>query len=313
MKILKICFTDFWFGFDYANNFFTNKLNLIFELEIDEINPDLIIYSTYGTKFLKYTRAIKVIYIAENVRPSYAECDYSLSFDYSSNNDRNLRYPLYVLYGLPASMLLPKDSEIILKDKKQFCNMVVSNGAAQERIDFFNILNKLERVDSGGKILNNIGGPVLDKLSFIKNYRFSIAFENSSFSGYTTEKILEPMKVNSIPIYWGSPSVAEEFNDKSFINVHDFSNLKAAAEHVMKIEKNQELLKNMLSEPWFKNNKVTKYFENDEFNLFFENIIESKKSSSKYYYTQRQGKAIYNVIRKKIISKIFQKSYCHIS
>ena len=313
MILIKICFTDFWSQFNYYDNFFIRKLRLKFNIIIDEINPDVIIYSTYGTQFLKYTRAIRVIYIAENVRPSFSECDYSLSFDYPGYNNRNLRYPLYVMYGLPASMLLPKDSEIILKDKNHFCNMVVSNGAAPERIDFFNILNKLQRVDSGGKILNNIGGPVLDKLSFIKDYRFSIAFENSSFCGYTTEKILEPMKVNSIPIYWGSPSIAEEFNDKSFINVHDFSNLKAAAEHVIKIENNQELLKNMLSEPWFKNNKVTKYFENEEFNLFFETIFERKKSNSKYYYTKKQGKAIYSVIRKKIISKILKKSYCHIS
>ena len=313
MKILKICFTDFWFGFNNNNNFFTNKLQKLFIIEIDEINPELIIYSTYGTKFLKYPRAIKVIYIAENVRPSYLESDYSLSFDYPTNNNKNLRYPLYVLYGIAPAIFSPKDPEKILINKKKFCNMVVSNGAAKERIEFFNILNKIQRVDSGGKILNNIGGPVSDKLSFIKDYRFSIAFENSSFPGYTTEKILEPMKVNSVPIYWGSPIVTEEFNEKSFINVHAFSDLKAAANHVIKVENNLELLKSMLSEPWFKNNKITRYFEDDEFNLFFESIIENNKIYSKYYYTIKQGKAIYNVIRKKIMCKIYKKAYCHVS
>ena len=38
----------------------------------------------------------------------------------------------------------------------------------------------------------------------------TIAFENSSFPGYTTEKIFEPMLEGSIPIYWGNPRVDED-------------------------------------------------------------------------------------------------------
>ena len=35
-------------------------------------------------------------------------------------------------------------------------------------IDFFHKLNEYKKVDSGGKYLNNIGKPVVDKMDFIK-------------------------------------------------------------------------------------------------------------------------------------------------
>ena len=37
-----------------------------------------------------------------------------------------------------------------------------------------------------------------------KKYKFNICFENSSTPGYVTEKIIQSMYVNSIPIYWGT-------------------------------------------------------------------------------------------------------------
>ena len=56
-------------------------------------------------------------------------------------------------------------------------------------------------------------------MDFIKDYKFVISFENSSYPGYTTQKLIEPMLVNSSPIYWGNKSVGKDFNTKSFINV----------------------------------------------------------------------------------------------
>jgi glyoxylate carboligase len=54
--------------------------------------------------------------------------------------------------------------------------------------------------------MNNIGYIVDNKRQFQSEYKFSIAFENNAhrpqYPGYTTEKIMEPMTVNSIPIYW---------------------------------------------------------------------------------------------------------------
>ena len=87
--------------------------------------------------------------------------------------------------------------------------MLVSNPNAKEGIDFFNALSVVKHVDSGGRHLNKIGYSVDNKMEFIKDYKFVIAFENSSYPGYTTEKILEPLVAGCIPVYWGSPAVVK--------------------------------------------------------------------------------------------------------
>ncbi len=68
----------------------------------------------------------------------------------------------------------------------------------------FRFLNKnYSRVNSGGKTFNNIGGPINDKIKIFSNHNFNIAFENSSYPGYVTEKITDAFIANTIPIYWG--------------------------------------------------------------------------------------------------------------
>ena len=67
-----------------------------------------------------------------------------------------------------------------------------------------------KHVDCGGSLLNNTGRKIKGrgdqkwKIKYISKFRFNIAFENEIGEGYVTEKILHPMSVNSIPIYWGS-------------------------------------------------------------------------------------------------------------
>ena len=49
-----------------------------------------------------------------------------------------------------------------------------------------------KQVDSGGRILNNVGGVVKNKRAFLK-YKFNIAFANGIADGYADEKIVDPM------------------------------------------------------------------------------------------------------------------------
>jgi hypothetical protein len=312
-KQIKICFSDFWGLFNYEDNFIIKMLKNRYDVIVDNVNPDFVIYSTYGSRFLKYHNAIKILFISENVRPNYWECDFSLSFDYSSNNGKNLRYPLYVMYGFIPQLLEKKCPDTILANKPNFCNMVVSNSNCKVRNNFFKLLNKKKNVDSGGKYLNNIGGPVNDKLNFIKSYRFSLAFENSSYPGYTTEKIFEPMKVNSIPIYWGNELIGKEFNVNSFINVHSYTSLNDAANAVLELEHDKIKLSQMLMEPWFIDNKLTDYFSQERFCEFFDTIFNSKKSLNYFIQGTRQVKVHTSVFRKKIKAKILSKNYCHVS
>ena len=82
-------------------------------------------------------------------------------------------------------------------------------------------------MDYGGKYHNTVGHiyPPSEKVDFQKNYKFSIAFENTYCSGYTMEKLVDSFASQHIPLYYGNPRVAEEFNPKAFINAHDFNSL----------------------------------------------------------------------------------------
>jgi len=97
---------------------------------------------------------------------------------------------------------------------------------------------------------------VLDKLNFLKQYKFTIAFENFFKPGWITEKITHPMLVNSIPIYIGDKSVSKEFNTKSFINYNDFKNMNEFIKYIIKVDNDDVLYEKILREPWYKNNKV---------------------------------------------------------
>ena len=272
-KILKINFTDFWSDFNKKDNLFWNLLSQNYDLKLSD-TPDILFYSYFGRDFTKY-KCVRVFFQGENFRPNFKECDYAFSFDYMPENKRNYRLPLYAFYDDVKKLTLPKDPELIFQTKSKFCAFVVSNKYATKRIKFFNKLSKYKKVDSGGRYLNNIGGPIKNKGQFISEYKFTIAFENSSYPGYTTEKIFEPMLVNSIPIYWGNPVVNKDFNTKSFINVHDFKNEDEVISKIIEIDNNDELYKNMISEPFFKNNEVNDFVNETNIETNLLEIVEN--------------------------------------
>jgi hypothetical protein len=123
--------------------------------------------------------------------------------------------------------------------------------------------------------MNNLGYLVDDKLKFQNNYKFSIAFENSEYPGYTTEKIVHPKIVNSIPIYWGNPVVGRDWNTKSFINAYEFINMKELVEFIKEVDNDDNLYFNILKESHFNEEKSKDLDHNSVIN-FFEKVILEK-------------------------------------
>ena len=250
MKKIKILFEDFWPGFNSSDNFLTKVLEKEYEIVIDE-NPDYLFFSVWGYNHLKYRNCIKIFYSLENLEPDFNLCDYAIAFQFITAGDRYLRYPLYLINGYEQLNKQSFDIKQVLNRK--FCNFVYSNNkwADPIRENFFNKLSKYKNVDSGGVLLNNIGGPVKNKMDFIKDYKFTIAFENSSLSGYTTEKIVEPMVVNSMPIYWGNPDIDLDFNKQSFIYVNDYETIDEAIDEIIRLDNDDEAYIQKLSAPWY--------------------------------------------------------------
>lgn len=285
-EILKIKFADHYEGFDPEKNFFWDLLSLKYDLQLSE-HPEVLIYTSFGRSHVNY-RCLKIYWTGENRRPNFNQCDFAFTFDEHSPNGKNYRLPLYVhyphAYGLgdlsciTNRKLNEEEADRVRLQKTKFCNMVVSNSKRDKKCEeFFYKLSKYKKVDSGGRYLNNIGGPVLHKLDFIKDYKFTMSFENSSYPGYTTEKIIEPMFVRSLPIYWGNPKIADEFNPESFINLHDFATVDNAVKKVIEIDQNDELYNRMISAPCFHDDCVPPYLTYDEILARFAEIIDGRK------------------------------------
>jgi hypothetical protein len=260
-----------WSGFDFQNNYFTIHLSRNFAIEINP-KPDFLIHSVYSKNYLKYN-CCRICVSGENNRPDFKRSDFHIGFDYI-DNPAYLRWPLFLMGRfMPEYLLKKKDVHTIFSEKKRFCSFVVSNGEARERIDFFLSLSKYKKVDSGGRYLNNIGGPVNDKLDFLTQSKFNIAFENVSYLGYTTEKIFDAFLANTIPIYWGNPRVNEDFNERAFINVHNFESTEALISYIQYLDENAEAYKLMLNESPFLDNEIPSKFRVERFIAFFNHIF----------------------------------------
>jgi len=298
-RVLKVAFSDFIFnehstdrlsGFNRKSNYFTAALSSNYDIKTASVDDaDVLIYSTFGNEHRKF-RGKKIFYTTENVLPDFDECDFAITFCHLPNESRHLRLPQYIHYIQdPAQLIKGLDyiPEDILKQKEKFCNFLVSNPRGPERNKFFRMLNRRKTVDSGGRHFNNIGRTIQDKHSFIKEYKFTLAFENSSSPGYTTEKIVEPMLAGSLPIYWGNSGVAHDFNPRSFINVSDFSSFEAAIDYILQVDSDDQLYLSYLKEPWFNDNRVPEWFATEYTSSALKYFIDSPWSERPRIYKNR--------------------------
>lgn len=289
---LKIYFSDFWDSFLYTDNYFYNLLSSKYELEITQTNPDLVIYSVFGKNHKVYdkTKVVKIFFTGENIRPNFDECNFALSFDYLEDN-RSFRLPLWVLhFNWFSKDYNPNRDHAYLHDvntfleqktltrKDKFCSFIVSNPNSFKRINFALNLSRYKKIDSPGKVLNNMSvitgrGDHIEKINFLKNYKFNICFENSSYPGYCTEKIIHSMFSNCIPIYYGDPFVDRDFNKKSFLNLHNFETENDFIQEIIEIDNDEKKYKRIIEEPWFIDNQFPERFLPESVLSFFEKII----------------------------------------
>jgi len=265
-----------WATFDPVDNYFYRLLSKRYAIELTE-QPDFLIHSwsQFGSRYQQYS-CVRIYYTGENERPDFTACDYAFSFDHL-DDPRHYRLPLYVLYFDVGELVKTEfDPRVVLAEKTSFCNFIYSNPRCLKRNRFFQKLSKYKRVDSGGRFLNNIGGPVQDKAAFMRRYKFTIAFENQSAAGYTTEKLVEPMRVNSIPIYWGNPLVHLDFNARSFLNYHDAGSDEALIERIIEVDRDDDLYFDYLRQPWLHGNQAPAALSDESVLDRFEEIFAAR-------------------------------------
>ena len=283
MKV-RIDLCDMGPGFSKTNNFFTNLLQQRFEIEWVDC-PDFLLYFDPNRHVHRLHNCVRIQVGTEWYLPDWTECDYAFSSNYL-DDPRHLRLPFYAAWRDGPKPLIRKpteDSEKLLAEKTGFCSWVVSTNHPtrnRKRVEFFEKLSRYKKVDSGGKFMNNIGGPIPwgwdAKVQFLRRYKFNLAFENESHEGYTTEKIYDPMMARSVPIYWGNPRIADEFNPKSFLNYFDYGSDEALLEKIIELDRDDAKYLEYLRQPYFHGNQPNEYFSPDRLLDFFQRIFTTR-------------------------------------
>jgi hypothetical protein len=266
---MNIAFLDFWQypkPFDPNNNFLTNMLRMSTDINI--VNPnhaELIIYSCFGNENKRYSHCKKIFYTGECIRPDFNQCDYSISFDFDSYDNRNIRIPLWYFYidwfsmktyGNPDYLIpidyLTGENEFTKKEKSKFCSAVFSQ-SRDIRFDFVNRLKSYKDVDCYGKIhKNSLPDGERYKMDIISDYKFNMCFENTIFPGYFTEKLLHAKIAGCVPLYYSDKSYSTDFNSKCCINLIEFENQDTFIEYIKEIDSDYSLYQKIAKEPLFK-------------------------------------------------------------
>lgn len=196
-----------------------------FELIEDKQSPSVVVFGPYGNNVPK-GNFIRVGYFCENFIPDMNACEYGFGVPY----EKEINHPKYRridFHGFDPESLIKNEkfAENAQKNHTRFCNFLYGNKVPY-REEFFRELSKYKKVDAPGKSMNNMPSLQSDselgiwdsKRRYIQQYKFTIAFENYTYPGYFTEKILDPMLAGSMPIYIGNPLIQDHFNTESFIN-----------------------------------------------------------------------------------------------
>jgi len=252
-KRLRIKFIDGWKGWRMEDDYIVKVLRERYDLELCDRDPDYV-YSIgvgFGDTDFLYPAAVKIVFIGENRTPDFNRFDYAIGFDHLEFGDRYLRFPLFVTYPSYRQLIHPdhalSDAELL---NRKFCSFVVSNRHGDPlRERFFAELGKYKQVDSGGRVLNNVGGRVADKVEFCSKYKFNIAFENSVYPGYVTEKLIDGLAAQSVPVYYGDPLVARDVNPGSFVSVRNADDIERAINEVRRLDSDDDAYLAMCKTP----------------------------------------------------------------
>lgn len=155
-------------------------------------------------------------------------------------NDDLVDNQTYFKFYYPV--LSPMIDEIPSFEEKKLCTLVCSNITSrrhpnelyherQKAIEYFEGVNESGFEFYGRKWEGtdhpSYRGRVDDKIATIKNYRFSICYENiCNIKGYISEKIFDCFAAGNVPVYWGASNIDEFIPPDCFIDRRQFSSMQ---------------------------------------------------------------------------------------
>uniref|UniRef100_A0A8C2M7N5 Fucosyltransferase n=1 Tax=Cricetulus griseus TaxID=10029 RepID=A0A8C2M7N5_CRIGR len=180
-------------------------------------------------------------------------------FNHTATFSRHSHLPLTTQYLESVEVLkslrylVPLQSKNKLREKLAPLVYVQSDcDPPSDRDSYVRELMAYIEVDSYGQCLQNkelpqpLRNPAsMDADSFyriIAQYKFILAFENAVCEDYITEKFWRPLKLGVVPVYYGSPTIADWLpSNRSAILVSDFSHPKELASFLRQLDRDDRL------------------------------------------------------------------------
>lgn len=136
------------------------------------------------------------------------------SHDVTEGSKREVLAPPMVPPHVPN-----EDPTSLIEGKRR---MVSAIGSRQSALDFHKIRTRiLDDIEESGKLGIDVYGKgrnyIKNKIDGLRDYRYSIAIENSLTDNYWTEKLADCFLTMTVPIYLGAPNVFDYFPDGSIV------------------------------------------------------------------------------------------------
>ena len=148
----------------------------------------------------------------------------------------------------------PLTANIPSFEEKKLCTLVSSNRTCRHPNELYSErLKAIEYFEKAGetgfkfygrgwdeKEHPNYLGPIGNKVAVIKNYRFSICYENiHDIQGYITEKIFDCFAAGNVPVYWGASNIEQYVPMDCFIDRRNFGSLEELHAFLKKMTKQE--------------------------------------------------------------------------
>ncbi len=216
---------------------------------------DFLICDTFNSVYERY-RGVRILVTWENHPADLANFDYCLTHD-KREDDRRMYLPYWMLSSLfnaerrraLTEPRTPVTADQLRAQNRKFCAFVVRNHVCKARNNLVKHLMPHKQVSCGGPLMNNIGYLVDDKIAFMAQHLFGVAYENESSPGYLTEKLADALQARCIPLYWGDETVEDTFNPKAFLHARRFKDEAAFIQYILELSEDYERMADILNQP----------------------------------------------------------------
>lgn len=275
---MTIYFNAFWPDFmdnpkyskifiDLFSNVFNSKITIG-----TKDNSDILIESIFGDSILNKKKWTYSFFFSGEPKKNEPDDLYARPYTALLMNSRSynniIHFPFFVYYLTYASLdfrtinvnvnnvnnvnLNNSNQKVV---PKKFCCTFITNPNGTIRNSFIDKLEFFKKIDHFGKHRNNQGKQFSgnwhseELVNKMKEYKFVIAFENSEDDAYITEKIINPLRANVIPVYWGNRRINDYFNTDRFLHLHDINKMDELIAQMIDIDKNDDKYLQIINQP----------------------------------------------------------------